>query len=173
LFLSAGVELDIRAIDAELRWTTDALAWSRSKLWLDVDSHSRCLAGSLVTVVGSRIAAKSPRGGFAFDEVEWLEAERLPYEGGLAAKLVLGRWLKGGTHAVEPLNGVELRSLSMRANAICICGQVGWASIPPADCGIPVLGGSVDGSPDTLADGRIGILVDPDEGEALYEALFS
>lgn len=112
-------------------------------------------------------------GGFAFDEVEWLEAERLPYEGGLAAKLVLGRWLKGGTHAVEPLNGVELRSLSMRANAICICGQVGWASIPPADCGIPVLGGSVDGSPDTLADGRIGILVDPDEGEALYEALFS
>lgn len=43
----------------------------------------------------------------------------------------------------------------------------GFVFLEAAACGVPVLGGSVDGSPDALGDGRLGIMVDPDDVEAL------
>jgi glycosyltransferase involved in cell wall biosynthesis len=45
----------------------------------------------------------------------------------------------------------------------------GFVFLEAAACGVPVLGGSVDGSRDALADGRIGIMVDPDDSMALHE----
>ncbi|MDP2829671.1 MAG: glycosyltransferase family 4 protein [Sulfuricellaceae bacterium] len=47
----------------------------------------------------------------------------------------------------------------------------GFVFLEAAACGVPVLGGGVDGSPDALADGRLGIMVDPDDGKALNEGL--
>lgn len=47
----------------------------------------------------------------------------------------------------------------------------GFVFLEAAACGVPVLGGSVDGSPDALADGRIGIMVDPDDSNALHECI--
>jgi len=47
----------------------------------------------------------------------------------------------------------------------------GFVFLEAAACGVPVLGGSVDGSPDALADGRIGIMVDPYDSKALHEGI--
>jgi glycosyltransferase involved in cell wall biosynthesis len=38
-------------------------------------------------------------------------------------------------------------------------------------CGVPVVGSSVDGSRETLLDGRLGRLVDPADADALYHAV--
>lgn len=47
----------------------------------------------------------------------------------------------------------------------------GFVFLEAAACGVPVLGGSVDGSPDALADGRIGVMVDPEDSDALLHGI--
>jgi glycosyltransferase involved in cell wall biosynthesis len=47
----------------------------------------------------------------------------------------------------------------------------GFVFLEAAACGVPVLGGSVDGSRDALADGRLGIMVVPDDVDALHEGI--
>jgi glycosyltransferase involved in cell wall biosynthesis len=47
----------------------------------------------------------------------------------------------------------------------------GFVFLEAAACGLPVMGGSVDGSPDALGDGRIGLMVDPDDGDSLQSSL--
>jgi asparagine synthase (glutamine-hydrolysing) len=44
-------------------------------------------------------------GHLAWSAHDWSRAERLPYEGGLGARLLLERYLKGGADAVAPYNG--------------------------------------------------------------------
>lgn len=48
----------------------------------------------------------------------------------------------------------------------------GFVFLEAAACGLPVLGGNVDGSPDALADGQIGMMVDPLDPQALCQSLF-
>lgn len=47
----------------------------------------------------------------------------------------------------------------------------GFVFLEAAACGVPVLGGSVDGSPDALGDGAIGMMVDPEDKAALRQVL--
>lgn len=47
----------------------------------------------------------------------------------------------------------------------------GIAYVEAAACGLPVLGSSLDGSRDALADGALGLLVDPDDSKELLEGL--
>jgi len=68
----------------------------------------------------------------------------------------------------------EMTSLYNIADAFAMPSSgegFGFVFLEAAACGVPVLGGSVDGSPDALADGRIGIMVDPDDREALCQGL--
>jgi asparagine synthase (glutamine-hydrolysing) len=44
-------------------------------------------------------------GHLAWSSHDWSRAELLPYEGGLASRLLLERYLKGGVEAVVPYNG--------------------------------------------------------------------
>jgi asparagine synthase (glutamine-hydrolysing) len=44
-------------------------------------------------------------GRFAFTEDQWSQSEKLSFEGGLAARMLLDRWLRGGVTQVETLNG--------------------------------------------------------------------
>jgi phosphatidylinositol alpha-1,6-mannosyltransferase len=47
----------------------------------------------------------------------------------------------------------------------------GFVFLEAAACGLPVLGGSTDGSRDALVDGRLGVMVDPDSPEELLGGL--
>ncbi len=47
----------------------------------------------------------------------------------------------------------------------------GFVFLEAAACGVPVLGGSVDGSLDALNDGAIGLAVDPTDDNALLQAV--
>ena len=47
----------------------------------------------------------------------------------------------------------------------------GITFLEAAACGVPVVGGSLDGSLDALADGAIGVTVDPHDDQALLNAL--
>ncbi|RME61151.1 glycosyltransferase family 4 protein [Candidatus Parcubacteria bacterium] len=47
----------------------------------------------------------------------------------------------------------------------------GFVFLEAAACGVPVLGGSVDGSRDALMDGRLGVMVDPNDEQKLCAAL--
>lgn len=47
----------------------------------------------------------------------------------------------------------------------------GFVFLEAAACGLPVLGGSRDGSRDALVDGQLGLLVDPEEAGALLDGL--
>jgi len=47
----------------------------------------------------------------------------------------------------------------------------GFVFLEAAACGVPVLGGSVDGSRDALVDGKLGVMVDPDSPEELLTGL--
>lgn len=47
----------------------------------------------------------------------------------------------------------------------------GIVLIEAAACGIPVVGSGVDGSRETLMDGELGRLVDPGDGDQLYDAI--
>ena len=50
-------------------------------------------------------------GRLSWSALEWARAARLPYEGGLAARLVLERFLERGPGAVAPYNGAALVSV--------------------------------------------------------------
>lgn len=109
LLISAGVKLDTQTLAARLNWTPQTKIWSSAvdtlnwivtrvdapKLWApayDPQSGVRAL-------IGGRIAP---------DEAEWKVAEGLPYEGGLACRILIERWLQGGKQAVQALNGGAL-----------------------------------------------------------------
>jgi len=47
----------------------------------------------------------------------------------------------------------------------------GFVFLEAAACGLPVLGGALDGSRDALVDGRLGVMVDPDSPEELLGGL--
>ena len=47
----------------------------------------------------------------------------------------------------------------------------GFVFLEAAACGLPVLGGNRDGSRDALVDGTLGVLVDPEEPEDLFDGL--
>jgi len=47
----------------------------------------------------------------------------------------------------------------------------GFVFLEAAACGLPVLGGGVDGSADALLDGELGIMINPDNEEDLCEGL--
>ena len=47
----------------------------------------------------------------------------------------------------------------------------GFVFLEAAACGLPVLGGSRDGSRDALVDGRLGVMVDPESPDELLEGL--
>ncbi|MCX7898804.1 MAG: glycosyltransferase, partial [Methylocystis sp.] len=49
----------------------------------------------------------------------------------------------------------------------------GIVLIEAAACGVPVLGGALDGSREALLDGALGVLVDPRCADSLYAALES
>lgn len=106
IFIAAGPRCDPIVIDSSLSWTPQTKAWKQASpdltwvvtrvdnplLWspaYDLQSRTRAL-------IGGRIAP---------DEGEWKAAEALPYQGGLACRIVIDRWLNGGAAAVERLNG--------------------------------------------------------------------
>ena len=106
VFVSAGLSCNAEAIASRLCWTpytkswsrgTSELAWGMTRvddpgLWSPAyDSQSGVRA-----LIGGRIAP---------EEAEWAAAEKLPYDGGLACRLIIDLWLKGGAKAVESLNG--------------------------------------------------------------------
>jgi phosphatidylinositol alpha-1,6-mannosyltransferase len=47
----------------------------------------------------------------------------------------------------------------------------GFVFLEAAACGLPVLGGRVDGSRDALVDGRLGAMIDPENTDELFEGL--
>lgn len=47
----------------------------------------------------------------------------------------------------------------------------GFVFLEAAACGVPVLGGSKDGSRDALVDGRLGVMVDPENADELFRGL--
>lgn len=47
----------------------------------------------------------------------------------------------------------------------------GFVFLEAAACGVPVLGGRIDGSRDALVDGRLGVMVDPEDLEELLAGL--
>jgi phosphatidyl-myo-inositol dimannoside synthase len=47
----------------------------------------------------------------------------------------------------------------------------GFVFLEAAACGLPVLGGSKDGSRDALVDGLLGVMVDPENADALFDGL--
>ena len=47
----------------------------------------------------------------------------------------------------------------------------GFVFLEAAACGLPVLGGAVDGSRDALLDGRLGVMVDPENPDELLDGL--
>ena len=47
----------------------------------------------------------------------------------------------------------------------------GFVFLEAAACGVPVLGGSRDGSRDALVDGRLGVMVDPENADELFQGL--
>jgi asparagine synthase (glutamine-hydrolysing) len=106
IFIAAGPRWDASAIAKLLSWTPQTKAWSQSNsdlTWVvtRVDSPglwapARDPQSGLRALLGGRIAP---------EEAEWKAAEALPYEGGLACRLVLDRWLTGGAKAIEALNG--------------------------------------------------------------------
>src|SRR5436853_340883 len=47
----------------------------------------------------------------------------------------------------------------------------GFVFLEAAACGLPVLGGSKDGSRDALVDGHLGAMVDPEDADELFGGL--
>ena len=47
----------------------------------------------------------------------------------------------------------------------------GFVFLEAAACGVPVLGGSRDGSRDALVDGELGVMVDPENADELFQGL--
>ena len=109
LMIGAGLALNGAKFATELSWTRCTKSWSEviDKLtWIitRVDdpntwSPAKDPSHQLTALVAGR---------FAFDEKEWQRAESMPYEGGLAASLVLDRWLNYGATGIENLNGAGI-----------------------------------------------------------------
>lgn len=109
ILISAGLDLDPGAIEAQLRWTQNTRAWSGQSdglNWIVTRVDSTDLWSPAWDATSRTRALLAGR--FAFDEADWLLAERLPYEGGLAARLILHRWLKNGSDAIAQLNGAGM-----------------------------------------------------------------
>src|SRR5262249_7437310 len=97
---------DADAIAKRLSWMPQTKAWMQASTdltWVVARVDSPGLwapahdpLSGVRALLGGRIAP---------NEAEWKAAEALPYEGGLACRLAIDRWLKGGAKAVEALNG--------------------------------------------------------------------
>jgi asparagine synthase (glutamine-hydrolysing) len=106
IFVAAGLKCEAAEIARQLSWTPQTKAWSHAAeelIWvvarvddpiLWAPAHDR--QSGVWALLGGRIT---------LDEAEWKAAEALPYAGGLACKLIIDRWLKGGASAIESLNG--------------------------------------------------------------------
>jgi hypothetical protein len=110
VFISAGLPVDPALVAAKLAWTSCTQTWNGSTggglvwavsrvddpaLWgpaHDLRSGTRVLLGGRTTL----------------EQADWAAAEHLPYEGGLAARSILARWLQGGVSGIEALNGAAL-----------------------------------------------------------------
>lgn len=106
VLLASGPGIDLAGFAHRLAWTTTTRTWQGSLAateWIASRTDDPVLwapardpqSGAIV-VLNGRIAP---------EEVHWQRAENLPYEGGLAARLVLDRWLKAGERAVPQLGG--------------------------------------------------------------------
>lgn len=109
IFLSSGVGVDIHAIERAMTFTdctrvqsghAAGMAWAVGRvddwgIWgpaWDPASQTRLLLG----------------GRIALEEADWSAAERLPYEGGLAARWLLAQWLDLGAAGISSFNGAAL-----------------------------------------------------------------
>ena len=93
--------------------------------------------------------------------------------GGLEA-LVAGAGLDDCGHFPGPVPTGVLERLLAPASALVLPRTqegFGIAFLEAAAYGLPVIAGNVDGSVDALADGAIGLLVDPADPNALFEAI--
>ena len=70
--------------------------------WLWVDDDPVRFGPARDETTGVRVVSS---GRLAWNSTEWARAERLPYSGGLANRLILERYLAGGADAVTPYNG--------------------------------------------------------------------
>jgi hypothetical protein len=73
--------------------------------WLWVDDAPRRFGPALDDATGVRVVSS---GRLAWSARDWARAERLPYSGGLANRLILERYLAGGTARVTPYNGAAV-----------------------------------------------------------------
>ena len=70
--------------------------------WLWVDDQAQRFGPSSDAATGVQVVSS---GRLTWSARDWSRAERLPYSGGLANRLILERYLHGGTNAVAPYNG--------------------------------------------------------------------
>lgn len=106
IFFAAGLRCNIEGVAKHLCWTQQSKAWLGKLdglIWVATRIDSPVLwapaydaQSGIRAILGGRIAP---------EEADWKAAEGLPYEGGLASRLVIDRWLKGGTRAIEAMNG--------------------------------------------------------------------
>jgi asparagine synthase (glutamine-hydrolysing) len=106
IFISAGPECDMGAVQRHLAWRPQTRSWTGRFSGLDwivarVDPP-RLWAPAYDPESGTRVLLG---GRLAPEEAEWKAAESRPYEGGLACRIVIDRWLRGGERAVQELNG--------------------------------------------------------------------
>jgi hypothetical protein len=80
--------------------TTIARAGPGGFLWVGRDEHR--FGPAYDPASGVRVICS---GHLAWSAHDWCVAERLPYKGGLGPRLLLERYLKGGSRAVAPYNG--------------------------------------------------------------------
>jgi asparagine synthase (glutamine-hydrolysing) len=109
LFVSAGLHLDPSAVSKRLVWTPYTRTWSgrgEGLVWAVSRIDDSALWGPAYDAE-SRVRVLLA-GRVAFDAGEWDAAERLPYQGGLAARLILSRWINKRSRIAEDLNGVAL-----------------------------------------------------------------
>jgi asparagine synthase (glutamine-hydrolysing) len=109
LLIAAGIKLDTESFAARLSWTPQTKSWSGKLGWLDW-LITRVDASELwAPAYDPQSNVRALLGGrFAPEEAEWKLAEGLPYEGGLACRIVINRWLNGGARAVQAINGGAL-----------------------------------------------------------------
>ncbi len=109
IFIAAGIRVDRQEVAEQLRWTAHTQAWHGevgSLTWLVTRVDDPVLWSPAWDPISRTWVLVAGR--FAFEESEWQQAERLPYQGGLAARLILNRWLSGDARVIEQLNGAGL-----------------------------------------------------------------
>ncbi len=106
VFVSAKLNVDLEVVAENMSWTiwtrvwkgeTGIFQWAIARvddpeLWgpaYDCESRVRVLLN----------------GRIALEENEWRQGEDLPYEGGLASKIILDRWLNGDKNKIDDFNG--------------------------------------------------------------------